>query len=119
MQTPCLSVQAASKMSAFPPTDLVLAAPTFSRCLYAQLALQQYAPPRNYPMPMPTDPQASVEETLAACFAVVYKLALPACRQQCSGGLASAALQQSPAKTNPGLPYPLSFPCSTRPLRWG
>ena len=53
-----LCLQAASKMAAFPPTDLVLAAPTFSRCLYAQLALQEYAPPRNYPMPMPTDPQA-------------------------------------------------------------
>jgi hypothetical protein len=51
--------QVASKMAAFPPRDLVMAAPVFSRCLYAQLALQEYAPPRSYPMPMPTDPEAS------------------------------------------------------------
>lgn len=43
-------------MAAFPPADLVLAAPTFSRCLYAQLALQGFAPPRGWPMPMPSDP---------------------------------------------------------------
>ena len=49
--------QAAARMAAFPPADLVLAAPRLSRCLYAQLALQQYAPPRGWPMPMPTDPQ--------------------------------------------------------------
>lgn len=44
-------------MAVFPPRDMVLAAPTFSRCLYAQLALQEYAPPRGYPMPLPSDPQ--------------------------------------------------------------
>jgi hypothetical protein len=43
-------------MSAFPPRDMVLAAPTFSRCLYAQLALQEYAPPRGYPLPLPSEP---------------------------------------------------------------
>lgn len=43
-------------MAVLPPSDMVLAAPTFSRCLYAQLALQEYAPPRGYSMPMPSDP---------------------------------------------------------------
>lgn len=49
--------QAAARMAAFPPRDLVLVAPTFSRCLYAQLALQEFAPPRGYPMPLPSDAQ--------------------------------------------------------------
>lgn len=44
-------------MAAFPPRDMVLVAARFSRCLYAQLALQEYAPPRGHPMPMPSDPQ--------------------------------------------------------------
>lgn len=49
-------------MAAFPPSaagGMVLVAPTFSRCLYAQLALQEFAGPRGYPMPLPSDPQAS------------------------------------------------------------
>ena len=54
---PTAPAQAAARMAAFPPRDLVLVAPTFSRCLYAQLALQEYAPPRGYPMPLPSDPQ--------------------------------------------------------------
>lgn len=49
-------VAAAARMAAFPPADLVLTAPTWSRCLYAQVALQEYAPPRGYPLPLPSDP---------------------------------------------------------------
>ena len=45
-------------MAAFPPQDMVLVAPTLSRCLYAQLALQEFAPPRGYPLPLPSDAQA-------------------------------------------------------------
>lgn len=64
------ALQAAARMAAFPPRDMVLAAARFSRCLYAQLALQEYAPPRGYPMPMPSDPQVAGRAIIRAASAL-------------------------------------------------
>lgn len=50
--------RAAARMAAFPPGgSLVPARVAFSRCLYAQAALQEFAVPRGYPLPLPSDPQ--------------------------------------------------------------
>ncbi|KAL4427935.1 hypothetical protein ABPG75_002024 [Micractinium tetrahymenae] len=68
-------VKAAARMAAFPPRDMLLVAARFSRCLYAQLALQEFAPPRCYPMPMPSDPQYKAAEVglkLTAGFEMMY-----------------------------------------------
>ncbi len=71
---PCPTLcQAASRMAAFPPRDMVLAAPTFSRCLFAQLALQEYAPPRGYPMPLPSDAQVCLGWGCGAAQAGVWQ----------------------------------------------
>ena len=49
--------RAARKMTYFPPDDLVRTSVRFSRCLYAQIALQDFAPSKTWPaLPMPSDP---------------------------------------------------------------
>jgi len=49
--------RAARKMSYFPPKDLVRTSVRFSRCLFAQIALQDFAPSKNWPeVPMPSHP---------------------------------------------------------------
>jgi hypothetical protein len=42
-------VQAASRMEHFPPEDMVLTSVTFNRCLYAQIALQDFSPCKGWP----------------------------------------------------------------------
>lgn len=47
--------RAARKMTYFPPEELLRTSVRFSRCLYAQIALQDFAPSKNWPaMPMPS-----------------------------------------------------------------
>ncbi len=49
--------RAASKMAYFPPENLVKAYVRFNRCLYAQIALQNFAPVKNWPdIPMSSHP---------------------------------------------------------------
>lgn len=42
-------VQVASRMEYFPPADMVLTSVTFNRCLYAQIALQDFSPCKGWP----------------------------------------------------------------------
>jgi hypothetical protein len=56
-------VRAAARMAAVPPADPVPASVALSRCLYAQVALQQYRPPKGWPpLPPPSDPAAAAAE---------------------------------------------------------
>eukprot|EP00887_Chlorella_sp_A99_P006906 scaffold2.g6906.t1 len=67
-------MKAAARMAAFPPAALAPASVRLSRCLYAQVALQEYAPPRGYPLPLPSDPGyagAELGMKLAAGFEMV------------------------------------------------
>ncbi|KAL0030851.1 hypothetical protein WJX77_009624 [Trebouxia sp. C0004] len=49
-------MQAAAKLAHFQPQDLVTVIVSFNRALYAQLAQQQFQPPRGYPLPAPNNP---------------------------------------------------------------
>ncbi len=49
--------RAARKMTHFPPEELVRTSVLFSRCLYAQVTLQDFAPSKNWPaLPTPSHP---------------------------------------------------------------
>lgn len=47
-------VRIASKMKYFPPNDMVLMSVTFNRCLYAQIALQDFSPHKEWPEANPS-----------------------------------------------------------------
>ncbi|KAA6422714.1 MAG: SGT1 isoform 1 [Trebouxia sp. A1-2] len=49
-------MRAAAKLAHFQPQDLVTVIVSFNRALYAQLAQQQFQPPRGYPLPAPNNP---------------------------------------------------------------
>ena len=88
-------------MAAFTPQQQQLepASVVFSRCLYAQLALQEYAPPRGYPLPLPSDPgypAAELGMKLTAGFEMLLanraRFAQPA--EAAAGGHRSAEQEQ-------------------------
>ena len=54
---PSRPLQAAARMAHFPPAGMVALRASLSRCLYAQLALQELRALRAYPMPLPSEPQ--------------------------------------------------------------
>ncbi|KFM25957.1 SGT1-like protein [Auxenochlorella protothecoides] len=61
--------KAAGRPVHFPPRDLRTTAVTFSRCLYAQLALQEFPGMAGFEVPLPSDPKfpaASLGAKLAA-----------------------------------------------------
>ncbi|GAB4813948.1 hypothetical protein N2152v2_000994 [Parachlorella kessleri] len=56
------AMKVAARMALFPPEDLVPLQATFTRVLYAQLALQEFHPVRTYPMPLPSHPHYKAAE---------------------------------------------------------
>lgn len=55
-------MKAAAKLAVFPPQDLVTTIVMFNRALYAQLAQQQFQPPKGYPMPPSNSPALRAAE---------------------------------------------------------
>ena len=53
--SPRPATQAAARLALLPPQDMVALRATFTRCLYAQLAMQEFHPLRSYPMPLPSE----------------------------------------------------------------
>ncbi|KAK9820566.1 hypothetical protein WJX72_011716 [[Myrmecia] bisecta] len=49
-------MKAAARLAHFPAEDMVSTLVTFNRCLYAQLAQQQFEAPRGFPLPLPSHP---------------------------------------------------------------
>jgi len=67
---------AASRMEHFPPEDMIVASVQFSRCLYAQIALQTFSAPKGWPAGAPlhsSDDDANADK-LAAAIALGVKI---------------------------------------------
>ena len=68
--------QTAQEMKYFPPENMVRVNVMFNRCLYAQIALQDYSPPKNWPpLPLPSHPDHS-EMLLGVKLAAGYEMLL-------------------------------------------
>ena len=67
-------LKAAAKMKWFPPEDMKGVLVSLTRCLYAQLVRQRFAPPRWYPMPSPGNRKQYAGAELGMKIAVGFEM---------------------------------------------